>query len=158
MRNWICGGFQTTPTLCYLLTYQGAFPETNFASLALRFSSAPINWEIKRVSSGIKELLRQMENWKRTWKSTRKRTWNSPLITLDTMMIKGLFLPWKAEFFSSLLRRKAKAVKQWVSKPGMKCHHKNTAQLCTDKQKENTSDHRCVWQGGDCFCTAEKSN
>lgn len=76
----------------------------------------------------------------------------------DTMMIRGLFVPRKTEFFSSLLRSKAKAAKQRVSKPSLKCHHENTAQLCTDKQKENTSDKRCVWQGVDCFRTAEKSN
>lgn len=39
-------------------------------------------------------------------------------------MIRGLFVPWKAELFSSLFRNKAEAVKQRVSKPGRKCHQK----------------------------------
>lgn len=121
-------GFKQHPTLSYLLNYQGALPETNFASLALCFSSAPINWEIKRVNSGIKELLRQMENWKRTWKINQKKDLKFSLNhSFDTMMIRGLFVPWKAEFFSPLLRSKAEAAKQRVSKRGMKCHHENTA-------------------------------
>lgn len=32
------------------------------------------------------------------------------------------------------------------------------AQLCTDKQKENTSDNKCVWQGEHCSQTAENGN
>lgn len=51
----------------------------------------------------------------------------------DTMMIRGLFVPWKTEFFSSLLRSKAKAAKQRVSKPSMKCHHENRAQISKKK-------------------------
>jgi len=72
-------------------------------------------------------------------------------------MIRGLFVPWKAELFSSLFRNKAEAVKQRVSKTGRKCHHKSKKQLCADKPKENTAVTDVRW-GGDRFVSAAKKS